>query len=82
MLTVRIDKELENKINRLINKTNKSKSEIVKQALTEYIEKVQEQDTPYETGKDLFGKYGSEEGTLSKNYKALIQEKLNEKYTN
>jgi len=35
---------------------------------------------PFELGKDLFGKYGSNKA-LSENYKIKIKEKLHEKHT-
>jgi len=36
--------------------------------------------TPYQLGKDLFGKYGSGKGNLSQDYKKILKEKLREKY--
>ena len=32
--------------------------------------------TPYQLGKDLFGKYGSGKSTLSQDYKKILKEKL------
>jgi len=37
--------------------------------------------TPYELGKDLFGRFESSEVELSKNYKKKIKEKLFEKHS-
>lgn len=36
--------------------------------------------TPYQLGKDLFGKYGSGKGNLSQDYKKILKEKLRGKY--
>ncbi len=32
--------------------------------------------TPYQLGKDFFGKYGSGKGNLSQEYKKILKEKL------
>ena len=79
MLSVRLSDDMEKKLSQLAKKTNHSKSDIVKEALNEYIVKVEKKEQPYELGKDLFGKYGSSDGSLSSTYKKKIREKINEK---
>lgn len=39
-----------------------------------------EKKTPYELGKDLFGKYGSGKADLAQNRKNYLKEILNEKF--
>jgi len=60
---------------------NISKSEIIKRALILFFKEYQKKHNPYDLGKDLFGQYGSGIGNLSKNYKKIIKDKLNEKYS-
>ena len=81
MLTVRLPRDLEKKIEELANFERTTKSQIIKNALREYIEMRKAVQTPYELGKDLFGKFESSEAELSKNYKKKIKEKLFEKHS-
>jgi len=77
MVSVRLDKNLEERLKILAKELNVSKSMIIKEALNEYIKN----KTPYELGKEFFGKYGSDEN-LSTDYKKIIKVKLNEKSNN
>ncbi|NJD01262.1 MAG: CopG family transcriptional regulator [Ruminiclostridium sp.] len=79
MLSVRIPEELEAKIETITKEKNISKSEVVKEALMLYIAK--NEKSSYELGKNLFGKYGSGDGNLSKTYKLKIKEHIREKNT-
>lgn len=81
MISLRLTNDLEEQLN-TISKTEKvSKSEIIKKALALYFEEYKKKHGPYDLGKDLFGKYGSGKGTLSKEYKKLLKGKLREKYS-
>ena len=79
MFSIRLDDELEQKIQTMAAKTNVSKSEIVREALTEYFESREAEEMPFEMGQDLFGRFGSGERDLSITYKNRIKEKLNER---
>ena len=79
MFSVRLDDELEKKVRAMAEKAKVSKSEIVREALSEYLEARETEERPYELGQDLFGRYGSGIGDLSTTYKARIKEKLHEK---
>ena len=81
MLTVRLPKELEKEVEKLATEEKSTKSQIVKNAIKEYLKMKRTKKTPYELGKDLFGKYESDETDLSEKYKEKIKEKLIEKYT-
>ncbi|WP_187648256.1 ribbon-helix-helix domain-containing protein [Nitrosophilus labii] len=72
MLCIRVDKELEQKIETFSKEFNITKSKLVKEAIKEYLSK----KTPYELGKKYFGKYGSGEKDLSTTYKSKIKEKI------
>lgn len=83
MISVRLPKELETKINILVKKNSISKSEIIKQALTMYLnENEKKEESSFELGKNLFGKYGSGDRNLSTQYKEKVKKIINEKYTN
>ena len=78
MFSVRLDDELDKKIQAFSEKTKATKSEIVREALTEYLEAREAEDKPFDLGQDLFGRFGSGKGDLSTTYKKRIKEKLNE----
>lgn len=80
MISLRLSTELEHKLNQIAKTENISKSEIIKRALALYLEKTEKKYNPYNLGKDLFGKYGSGMGNLSKNYKEILNGKLREKH--
>jgi len=81
MISLRLTQELEQKINKLSKAEKTSKSDIIKRALDFYFKDYQKKQNPYELGKDLFGKYGSANGNLSKDYKNILKEKLREKHS-
>lgn len=80
MTTVRLNDEILNKISTLTNIEKTTKSEIIKKAIIHYYENHIKDISPFELGKDLFGRYGSKEAS-SKDYKMRIREKLNEKHS-
>ncbi len=82
MLSIRLSKELEDKIKLLAKQENLTKSDIVKEALENYIEEKEKKARPYDLGRELFGKYGSGEGDLSTRYKKEMGRKINEKMSN
>ena len=82
MLAVRLPEELENRLNSYTQKTDKTKTEIVKDALRLFFQTQEREEslTPYELGKEFFGRYESQSGDLSVNYKEKLKGKLREKY--
>lgn len=81
MISLRLSTDLEDKLNQIAKNENISKSEIVKKALILYFEDYQKTHSPYDLGADLFGKFGSGNGSLSQNYKNILKGKLREKYS-
>jgi len=83
MLAVRLPENLEKELNRVSKKNDKTKTEIVKEALKRFFEAEakKEQQTAYELGASLFGQYGSGEGDRSTRYKQKLKRKLHEKYS-
>lgn len=80
MLSVRLTKEIEYELERLAESKHTTKTDIVKEAVANYIAAERVQTNSYEAGKDLFGKYGSVTDEMSTTYKKRLKEKLNEKY--
>ncbi len=79
IISVRISKELEEKIELLSKQENITKSDIIKEALNKYFIEHEKQQNPYKLGEELFGKQGSGKGDLSESYKKKVREKINEK---
>ena len=81
MKSVRLPKELEEQLEALSSKTDKSHSVIIREALVEYIAKEKSYSNPFETGKELFGKHASGDGDRSVSYKSRIKEKIRDKHS-
>lgn len=84
MIAVRLPEEMEKMLNRYAKETERTKTDIVKDALKLFFQTKAEKKakTPYELGRDLFGRYESNSsGDLSETYKERMREKLREKYS-
>ncbi len=79
MTTVRLPSEIEQRLEILSRQKHKSKSEIIKEALERLFYQEESEKDSYELGKELFGRYGSGDGSLSVTYKERIKGKLNAK---
>lgn len=79
MLTIRLDKEMEKNIESLAKQNNKSKSELVRECLAQYITNY-EKPNAWELGQDLFGKYSSDYGNLAKDRKQLLTDIIKAKH--
>ncbi len=84
MLSVRLNKELEQQLNFIAKEQSVSKSQIIKESLKLYFNMLNEKKskTPYSAGKELFGKYSSGKKDLSTTYKQRLKDKLNAKNSN
>lgn len=80
MRSIRLSEEMEKDLEKLADQKKTSRSDIVKEALVEYMEKEKTYNKPFELGERYFGKYGSGESTRSATYKSRIKEKLREKH--
>jgi predicted DNA-binding protein len=79
MTSIRLSKELAEKLNSLAERENITKSEIIKEALEEYLIDYEKKANPYDLGKEFFGKFGSGQGDLSASYKQKVSNKIDEK---
>ena len=80
MSSIRLPKDIEDKISDLAQMEKTTKSEIIKRALRRYLDSITRQATPFELGKDLFGRQGSGMGNLSQDYKKRFKERIREKH--
>ena len=81
MVTIRLSDEIESQLELITILEHKTKTEIMKSALCEYIGKHLSEKTAYELGKDLFGKHSSDLEDLSETYKIRLKKKLHEKHS-
>ena len=81
MLTVRLPDDLEAEIERLVSSEKRTKSDIIKEALREYVASHRKQRSSYEVGQDLFGVVCSGDADRSTTYKKRLGDKLREKHT-
>ena len=80
MLTVRLPGDLETEIDRLASIEKKTKSDIIKEALRQYIASRPKRNSSYELGQDLFGIAASGDSDRSRTYKERLKGKLSEKH--
>ena len=79
MRSVRLPEEIEKELKSLSEQKKVSRSNIIKEALVEYISREKQYNRPYDTGKQYFGKRGSGEKYKSVSYKSRIKGKIREK---
>ncbi len=79
MLALRLPFELEEKLEEVSNFQNKTKSELLRNALEEYLAKLDNKNNAFELGKEFFGKHGSGVLDNSVNYKKKLKERLGAK---
>ena len=81
MTSIRLPSDFEQKLNKISQNENLSKSEIIKEALKIYFDQYDKKISPFNLGKDLFGKYGSGRNNLSQDHKKLVKEKIRAKFS-
>jgi predicted transcriptional regulator len=77
MSTVRLLTELKQKLDFLAKEKNKSKAEIIKEALESYFHEAENEKDSFELGLKYFGLFGSKAGNFSTDYKRILKEKIN-----
>jgi Arc/MetJ-type ribon-helix-helix transcriptional regulator len=76
-ITIELPANLEAALRAHLDRRGVSVSTFVRDAIAEKLEREPEaRSTPYEVGKDLFGKHGSGRSDLSSNRKAIMGEML------
>jgi predicted transcriptional regulator len=79
MRSIRLSDDIERRLDQLSERENRTKSDLIKEAIVEYLTDREVKQSPYDLGADLFGVYSSDEGDLSTTYKTRIIEILREK---
>ena len=78
MTSVRLSLEIEEKLRRIALSRHQSKSDLIKEALEEFLTKALDEKDSYEIGKSLFGRYGS--GGVEGDYKTRVKAKIRAKH--
>lgn len=79
MRSIRLSDDIERRLDQLSERENRTKSDLIKEAIVEYLADREVKQSPYDLGSDLFGVYSSGEGDLSTTYKTRIVDILREK---
>lgn len=76
MITVRVKPEIERTLEALASEEGISKSALIRECLEEFIGRKENEKSPWELGKEIFGKYASGLGNLSTDRKKIVKEKI------
>ena len=78
-ISLRLDSELEHKLNEYVKMTGMPKSELIRSLISDFLEKQSDDRTAWDLGKTVFGREGSGRGNLSKDRKSILKEKLHDR---
>lgn len=78
-ISIRLDAETESALRAQSRRRGQPLSEFVRHAIEEKLARDEREVSPYDAGKELFGRYASGEGNRSTDRKRLIAEKLRNK---
>lgn len=81
MKSFRLNKQLEQDLKNQADLEDKSESEIVREALVEYMVAKKTKKSSYDLGKAFFGEVGSNDSKLSETYKSQLKAKIGAKTT-
>jgi predicted DNA-binding protein len=79
MTSVRLPKELQEKLAAVAEREKLAKSDLIKEALEKYLAGDELKARPFALGEELFGKYGSGTGDRSGAYKQKVRAKISAK---
>jgi predicted DNA-binding protein len=79
MISARLPDELEQLLASASRAKHVTKSDIIKEALEQYLRQDIEEKSSFELGEEFFGRYGSGDGSLSQNYKKILRDKIHAK---
>ncbi|MBV6494679.1 MAG: hypothetical protein LDLANPLL_02716 [Turneriella sp.] len=80
MYSLRLPKNLEHELEKMAKIESKSKAQIIKDALGNYLAAKTSKPTAYELGKEYIGKYASGQSDRSTSYKTIIADKIKAKH--
>ena len=76
-VSVRLDDDLQGKLDSAAKMQGVSKSELIRRCVKDYLDRSNIENPAWELGKSLFGQVGSGRSDLSANHKRIFREKLN-----
>jgi Arc/MetJ-type ribon-helix-helix transcriptional regulator len=79
MTSVRLPKELQDKLAAVAKREKLAKSDLIKEALEKYLAGDELKARPFVLGEELFGNYGSGTGDRSVTYKQKVRAKISAK---
>ncbi len=80
MISLRLPVEIERRLTALARSQGRTKSDIVKASILEYLEAHPAGQTPFDLGKDLFGLHSSGQSDRSANRKAHALRRAHDKH--
>lgn len=80
MISLRLPKSLEGKLNQISKKEARTKSDIIKELLENYVSNYSSSKNAYELGEEYFGKIATGRSDGSVNYKEAMKNKIREKH--
>jgi RHH-type rel operon transcriptional repressor/antitoxin RelB len=78
-ISLRLESGLENALEERARSEGRSKSELIRKLIADFIAQQSKPNTPWELGRDYFGRYGSGRGNLSIDRKRILKEKIHAK---
>jgi predicted DNA-binding protein len=78
-ISLRLDAQAHRRLEAAARESGVSKSELVRRCLEEYLSRQRKRSLAWEAGKDLFGKYGSGEASLSANADQIVRKRIHAK---
>jgi hypothetical protein len=78
-ITVRLEPELERQLSSAARQEGLTRSELTRICLKDFLERRKTRKSAWELGKDLFGRFGSGRGDLSRGKRAVLREKIHAK---
>jgi RHH-type transcriptional regulator, rel operon repressor / antitoxin RelB len=78
-ISLRLNSTIDRQLEKIALAEGTSKSDLVRHLISEFISKKSNHRTSWELGKNLFGRYGSGKGNLSRDRKSIFKEKLRAK---
>lgn len=78
-ISLRLDPKTEKAVARYAKLEGRSMSGLIREMISEFLQKKQDKLSPWDLGKDLFGKESSGDGMLSVNRKKTIKDMIDAK---
>ncbi|RPI74866.1 MAG: CopG family transcriptional regulator [Desulfobacteraceae bacterium] len=78
-ISIRLGDRLVRELNKYARRAGKSKSELIRNLIADFLNKKTNRLSPWELGKEAFGREGSGRGNLAQDRKSILKEKQHAK---